>query len=70
MSGVRGSRTRRRCHRPPGQTLVEVRVRIKGRWHNGTAHLVPDDDARARLRELPRFNSAAVRAFGADLLTC
>ncbi|MFF8402614.1 nitroreductase family deazaflavin-dependent oxidoreductase [Streptomyces sp. NPDC014846] len=46
-----------------------VRVRIAGRWHRGTAHLLPEDDARARLRALPRFNSAAVRAFGTDLLT-
>ncbi|WP_225824448.1 nitroreductase/quinone reductase family protein [Streptomyces naphthomycinicus] len=46
-----------------------VRVRIAGRWHHGTAHLLPDDDAVARLRALPRFNSAAVRAFGTDLLT-
>ncbi|MBL1107443.1 nitroreductase family deazaflavin-dependent oxidoreductase [Streptomyces sp. 5-8] len=46
-----------------------VRVRIAGRWHHGTAHLLPDDDAAARLRALPRFNSAAVRAFGTDLLT-
>jgi hypothetical protein len=46
-----------------------VRVRIAGRWHHGTAHLLPDDDAVARLRTLPRFNSAAVRAFGTDLLT-
>ncbi|MCX4679034.1 nitroreductase family deazaflavin-dependent oxidoreductase [Streptomyces sp. NBC_01433] len=51
------------------QAHPQVRVRIKGRWHNGTAHLVPHDDPRARLRELPRFNSAAVRAFGTDLLT-
>ena len=46
-----------------------VRVRIRGRWHTGTAHLLPDDDPVARLRTLPRFNSAAVRAFGAGLLT-
>ncbi|MER5854490.1 nitroreductase/quinone reductase family protein [Streptomyces sp. NPDC059688] len=46
-----------------------VRVRIAGRWHRGTARLLPEDDARARLRALPRFNSAAVRAFGTDLLT-
>ncbi|MEW2292055.1 nitroreductase/quinone reductase family protein [Streptomyces sp. NPDC006743] len=46
-----------------------VRVRIRGRWHHGTAHLLPGDDAVARLRRLPRFNSAAVRAFGTDLLT-
>ncbi|MBC7273830.1 MAG: nitroreductase family deazaflavin-dependent oxidoreductase [Streptomyces sp.] len=46
-----------------------VRVRIHGRWHSGTAHLLPDDDPVARMRTLPRFNSAAVRAFGTDLLT-
>ncbi|PKW09308.1 deazaflavin-dependent oxidoreductase, nitroreductase family [Streptomyces sp. 1222.5] len=51
------------------QADPEVRVRIAGRWHRGTAHLLPEDDARARLRALPRFNSAAVRAFGTDLLT-
>ncbi|MFF6979721.1 nitroreductase/quinone reductase family protein [Streptomyces sp. NPDC008343] len=48
---------------------ARVRVRIKGRWHTGTAHLLPDDDPIARLRGLPRVNSAGVRAFGADLLT-
>ncbi|MEV7793144.1 nitroreductase/quinone reductase family protein [Streptomyces sp. NPDC087512] len=42
-----------------------VRVRIRGRWHTGTAHLLPDDDPLARLRRLPRFNSLAVRAMGA-----
>lgn len=46
-----------------------VRVRVRGRWHTGTAHLLPDDDPVARLRTLPRFNSAAVRTFGAGLLT-
>ncbi|MEU2899186.1 nitroreductase/quinone reductase family protein [Streptomyces sp. NPDC001273] len=46
-----------------------VRVRLRGRWHTGTAHLLPDDDPAARLRLLPRLNSAAVRAFGAELLT-
>jgi deazaflavin-dependent oxidoreductase (nitroreductase family) len=46
-----------------------VRVRIHGRWRRGTAHLLPDDDPRARLRSLPRLNSAAVRAVGTDLLT-
>ncbi|MGQ5225710.1 nitroreductase/quinone reductase family protein [Streptomyces sp. MN3] len=46
-----------------------VRVRVRGRWHTGTAHLMPDDDPVARLRSLPRLNSAAVRAIGAELLT-
>ncbi|OEV10688.1 nitroreductase/quinone reductase family protein [Streptomyces nanshensis] len=51
------------------QADPRVRVRIRGRWHTGTARLLPEDDARARLRTLPRFNSAAVRAFGTNLLT-
>lgn len=46
-----------------------VRVRIKGTWHTGTAHPLPEDDARARLKTLPRYNSTAVRALGTDLLT-
>ncbi|MEV7451625.1 nitroreductase/quinone reductase family protein [Streptomyces nigra] len=46
-----------------------VRVRVKGRWHTGTAHLLPDDDPVARLRRLPRFNSTAVRTLGTDLLS-
>jgi deazaflavin-dependent oxidoreductase (nitroreductase family) len=46
-----------------------VRVRLRGRWHSGTAHLVPDDDPAARLRELPRLNGFGVRTFGTDLLT-
>ncbi|CAM5633310.1 nitroreductase/quinone reductase family protein [Streptomyces aurantiogriseus] len=51
------------------QADPRVRVRIGGRWHAGTAHLLPDDDAVARLRSLPRLNSTAVRALGTDLLT-
>ncbi|OEU85616.1 nitroreductase [Streptomyces abyssalis] len=51
------------------QADPRVRVRIRGRWHTGTAHLVPEDDPRARLKTLPRLNSAAVRAVGTNLLT-
>lgn len=46
-----------------------VRVRLGGRWHDGTAHLVPDDDPHQRLRSLPQFNSLGVRTFGTNLLT-
>jgi deazaflavin-dependent oxidoreductase (nitroreductase family) len=46
-----------------------VRVRIRRRWHAGTASLLPDDDPTARLATLPRFNSSMVRALGTDLLT-
>ncbi|OIJ87714.1 nitroreductase [Streptomyces sp. MUSC 14] len=51
------------------QADPKVRVRLAGRWHHGTAHLLPDDDPRTRLSALPFFNSTAVRAFGTDLLT-
>lgn len=51
------------------QADPKVRVRVRGHWHTGTAHLLPDDDARARLRSLPSLNSAAVRTVGSDLLT-
>ena len=46
-----------------------VRVRIKGQWRTGTAHLLHDDDCWQRLRSLPRLNSAGVRTMGTDLLT-
>lgn len=46
-----------------------VRVRIKGTWHTGTAHPMPRDDPRARLRTLPTGNSAVVRLMGTNLLT-
>ncbi len=47
----------------------QVRVRLNGRWHRGTAHLLPDDDARDRMRTLPQFNNVGVRTFGTNLLT-
>ena len=46
-----------------------VRVRLKGRWHRGTAVLLPDDDAKARMRDLPQYNNVGVRTFGTNLLT-
>lgn len=51
------------------QADPRVRLRLHGRWLRGVAHLLPDDDARARLKSLPRWNSTAVQAFGTDLLT-
>ena len=47
----------------------QVRLQHRGRWRTGTANLLPDDDPRVRLRQLPRFNSLLVRALGTDLLT-
>ncbi|MFE9324561.1 nitroreductase/quinone reductase family protein [Nocardia sp. NPDC052278] len=46
-----------------------VRLRLHGHWHTGTAHLLPDDDPRARLQSLPKANSTGVRLLGTDLLT-
>lgn len=46
-----------------------VRVRIRGTWRTGTAHLMPGDDVNERLRRLPGLNSALVRLMGSDLLT-
>ena len=48
-----------------------VRVRIRGRWRTGTAHLLPDDDSLQRLRKLklPGLHSLLVRLIGSDLLT-
>ena len=51
------------------QADPRVRVRVRGRWRTGVAHLVPEDDARARLASLPQFNSFGVRTFGTNLLT-
>lgn len=47
----------------------QVRIRLRGHWHTGTATLLDDDDAVARLRTLPKANSAAVRVVGTQLLT-
>ncbi len=47
-----------------------VRVKVGGRWRSGTAHPLPDDDPRERLRKIGlRFNGAVVRAMGTELLT-
>ncbi len=47
-----------------------VRVKARGRWREGVAHVMPDDDPRTRQRRIGlRFNAAVVRAMGTDLLT-
>jgi deazaflavin-dependent oxidoreductase (nitroreductase family) len=51
------------------QADANVRVRLRGRWHKGVAHLVPDDDPQERLKSLPQFNSFGVRTFGTNLLS-
>jgi deazaflavin-dependent oxidoreductase (nitroreductase family) len=51
------------------QASPRVRVRAGHCWHDGTARLLPDDNPRARLRQLPWLNSLMVRLLGTDLLT-
>lgn len=52
--------------------IAEPRVRVKvGRtWREGTAIVLPDDDARARSKRLPhQVNQRMVRIVGTELLT-
>ena len=46
-----------------------VRLRLRGQWQTGTAHLLPDDDPRARLKTMRGANSVAVTAVGTNLLS-
>ena len=46
-----------------------VRVRVGGRWREGRAQVLEDDDARARQRTLRSINAAFVRLMGTDLVT-
>jgi deazaflavin-dependent oxidoreductase (nitroreductase family) len=46
-----------------------VRIKLGRRWRAGTAHLMPDDDPRARQRAMPAAHAAVVRLMGTELLT-
>jgi deazaflavin-dependent oxidoreductase (nitroreductase family) len=46
-----------------------VRVRSRGRWRTGTAHVLDDDNPRRRLLWLNPLNSLFIRVAGTDLLT-
>ena len=46
-----------------------VRVKVGRDWHSGTAHVLPDDDPRERMRMLGRpVNDAMVRMVGSEPL--
>jgi deazaflavin-dependent oxidoreductase (nitroreductase family) len=48
---------------------ARVRVNVRRRWRSGTAHVLPDDDPRARLRWLKRpLNDAGLRAMASEML--
>jgi deazaflavin-dependent oxidoreductase (nitroreductase family) len=47
------------------QADPHVRVNVRGRWRAGTAHILPDADPEAKLRELHRpVNDTMLRAVG------
>jgi len=46
-----------------------VRVKVGREWHPGTAHILPDEDPRERLRKLNRpVNDALLQAVGTEML--
>jgi deazaflavin-dependent oxidoreductase (nitroreductase family) len=51
------------------KTNNAVRVRIRGHWRTGRAHLLPDDDANSRNAQLPWVNRTSNSALGTDMLT-
>ena len=51
------------------ETDPKVRVRVGRRWRSGVAHVLEDDDTRARQRGMPRIHAASVRAMGTELVT-
>jgi deazaflavin-dependent oxidoreductase (nitroreductase family) len=46
-----------------------VRVKVRGRWHDGTAEILESVDAQERLAHQSAWNRMAVRSLGTDLLT-
>jgi deazaflavin-dependent oxidoreductase (nitroreductase family) len=57
------------------QSNPRVRVKMRGGWRTGSAHLMPDDDVRQRLRKLSKgkpglkLNSAVVRMMATTPMT-
>lgn len=47
----------------------QVRVRVHGRWREGTAHLCPDDNVRRRLMRMNPANSIFIAIAGREPLT-
>jgi deazaflavin-dependent oxidoreductase (nitroreductase family) len=57
------------------QAYPRVRVKMRGGWRGGTAHVLPDDDVRERLRRLSKgkqglvLNSVVVRIMATTPMT-
>ena len=71
--GMNAGYVRNIAHNP--RVRLKLREGLRARWHTGTAHLLPDDNPRARqlwlTSQVPGSarNAAAVRLFGTQLLT-
>jgi len=71
--GMNEGYVRNIAHNP--RVRLKLREGLRGRWYTGTAHLLSDDNPRARQRWLAgqvpgsARNAAAVRLFGTQLLT-
>jgi deazaflavin-dependent oxidoreductase (nitroreductase family) len=71
--GMKAGYMRNIAHNP--QVRLKLREGLGARWHTGTAHVLSDDDPRARQRWLAGHvtgssaNAAAVRLFATELLT-
>jgi len=71
--GIQAGYVRNIAHNP--RVRLKLREGFRARWHTGTAHVLSDDDPRARQRWLAgqvpssKSNAAAVRLFGTELLT-
>lgn len=46
-----------------------VRVRVLGRWRNGVAHVLPEDNARRRMFQINPFNGLYIAIAGREHLT-
>jgi deazaflavin-dependent oxidoreductase (nitroreductase family) len=52
------------------QANPRVRLKVGRRWRTGTAHVMPDDDARARQQRMRnKLNSLGVRVMGTEMLS-
>jgi deazaflavin-dependent oxidoreductase (nitroreductase family) len=71
--GMKAGYVRNIAHNP--RVRLKLRKGFRAGWYTGTAHVLSDDDPRARQRwlasQLPSsvVNAAAVRLFGTELLT-
>jgi deazaflavin-dependent oxidoreductase (nitroreductase family) len=52
------------------QADPSVGIKLGRRWRTGTAHVMPDDDPRARQHAMPAANAAVVRVMARSCSPC